>query len=526
MPQDTTLNPFQPIDRENPKPWDRLEPYEGFWAEAEKARILMQGTSGIRLKGTKYLPAFPRESSADYRNRLSQSTLLNKFSSTIAQTVGRMTRRPAEVKPNPPWFREWARDVNLADDDLPTLIKSVSQEALLLGITFLIVDRPPAGPDDTAADDRAVQPWIEMVHAESVNWFRKEVVGGSYQLAEFIVQDDNEHIRQYIMQDGVPTLNQWEKRKEADNRLTYGWQIVSAATFALDQLPIVPVYAHKVGYCMGGPVYRDLADLNLKHYNLSSAHDHASIYTSIPQWVGKGMATKRGDRRQQLSEPPTAYADVPVDATGERLPGYLGVDQPWNPLGNSDPSSPNVAIAPNRIWTSPENASIELIESSGRTQQNNMEYLKQVEALMDGAAGILDSGNPYRTATGEISAHWKETSPLQSIQRSIQKALNRALAFVAIYKGQVWSPDRLQLNQDVALLDSTQPVVESFFRLAEKNQLTLRTALLQAIRRGALPEEFDVDAELAALEEERAAREAAAPPIEEVEETVEEEDDE
>lgn len=427
-------------------------------ATLNKIRDLRAGVERMRVRGTAYLPREERETEPAYLNRLSRSWLFPALDETVKSVANKVFARPVTLGDDvPPELEALEDNITNEGRNLNTFARSVFEDGVEAGVAFILVDGPKRGEEVvTAAEEKAVnfRPYLTHVKAEDVLGWKtttilNETVLTQIRISEIVSEDDPEdefgqlpvnQVRVLTVEEtgfvGVRVYRQDDKQK---------WQIFDAFSTELREITIVPFYTNRTGFLQAEPVFEELADLNIAHWQ--SASDQRSILhkARVPILMITGMSVK--------------------EVT----------------------SSPNEAIV-----TANKDAKAGWVEHTGKAIEAGRDDLKDLEQRMQALGLVLVTPKPGTpTATGEALDAAKANTPLATMAQGLGDALSTAFGFMALYMGRtVEDGGTVNVNDDFEVMFGEQ---DSTFLLNARNtgQISHETFVAECKRRGILMESVD-----------------------------------
>lgn len=450
----------------------RTEPYQGYDEELAKSRILMSGTSGILRAGEKYLPKYKGELNEDYQIRKSSTFLYNAFKKTLTDLTARVFEKPVVVSDDAPQiFKDISANVDHTGRDLSEFSKEVFISSLQTGLEFLYIDSPPIGENETVAEATAQSRSAYIIHIkpENVIGYQSEKINNVSTITQFrfwenfnvkknefkIVQEKQIRV---IDVNGEGSINN-EVRSRIFRKDNKGkWvQHFDDSYSGLTAIPLVPFYSERHSYMAGSCPLSDLADVNLAHFRSQSDQINITHTIRVPILHAKGFAQ-----------------------------------------GSDGTSSFSVG----QIVVSTENdASISYVESTGKSVEIGQKELQEMKLQMQslGLSLLVQRSGVSETATGRFIDDRKETSKLESIADSLKDALESCFLIIGDYQNTEFTGS-IEVNKDISGLIS-EGILNMMLKAVSLGEITKKTFLETLVRNRVLTEDFDVDLELANLEE-------------------------
>lgn len=259
----------------------------------DKIDALVGGTPAMRRARTKYLPQFPAETDAAYEYRVKTSTLFN----SLGRTVENMAAKPfveavtyTEVDPK---TEAWFENIDLCGNNLTVFAHTLMTAGLKYGLTHILVESPVTqGADGSplyktkAAEDAAgVRPYLLHINPRQIlGWKSAKLDGGREMLTqvrimEVVDEEDGDFGTASVPQVRVLEIGIWRTFRKNDRD---EWTLHEEGRMSLDFIPLVTFYTRRTGFMTAVPPLRDLADLNIKHWQSSSDQDSILHVARVP----------------------------------------------------------------------------------------------------------------------------------------------------------------------------------------------------------------------------------------------------
>jgi hypothetical protein len=389
---------------------------------------LWGGTDEMRAAGARYLPKAENESDVDYTNRIKHSTLFNYYRQAVANTVHYLTSQDVEFANLSEEFEDFFNNVDLEGRDMDQFSNDVLINSINHGVTYVLVDY--TAKETSSAYSEYNRPyWVnikatQMMSFQSTRWRCGEVL--SYVRFTETINDDSfdpvtvtsaesfsatqfsDQIREYYLDfgdvedidDAIPTVmwRIWRRVQERDPHtgvLTNNWQIWDQGTMeGAERIPLVPVYANRIGFYLGEPVFFDLAELNVRHWQSYSDQANLLHYARFPILFAKGVDN---------------------------------YDEQGRPI--------QIEIGANTVQhTNNVNADIKFVEHSGKAVDSGWADINKLEEQMrQFSADPFVSRNGNVTATESLIAATKTSARVRSIGRRYETALSQLMSLTAYY---------------------------------------------------------------------------------------------
>jgi hypothetical protein len=433
-------------------------------------RDVAQGTAHMRAQRTEYMPKHPAEELANYESRLRAAPLFNAFARTTEGLTGMVFRDdPTLGEDVPQKINDLIENIDGQGTHLDVFAKTLFEDALEAGHAAIFVDAPivNVGRELTDEEERmlGVRPyWVHVKAEDIVNW-RTARIGGRIVLTQVtlrqrVIEADGEFgedavtlyrvLRREVTDDGVHiTLELWRQEKDDEQPQRQGAPLpITNVT----EIPLVPIYTKRVDVLESRPPLLDLAYTNIAHWNVSADHVYALRLASLPILVLKGV---------------DADSEVPV--------------------------GPNTALK----LPSPD-MDAKYAESAFDATAKQLDAFKTDMAAL-GLNMLQHETRRAETATANRLDKSEQDSALATAARSLQDALEGALAFTAEFMA-LDEGGSVTVNRDFERLQLTAQDIAAYSQLESNLQITLATLHKVLDEAGALPDDFDSEAEVEELD--------------------------
>lgn len=426
-------------------------------------KTLMGGTLAMRDAGTRYMPRFEAETDLAYSARLAQTTLFNAFRRTVVNFRDMVFSKPVLLQDDVPAnMVEWAEDIDLTGRHLNEFARSVFEDGLVSGISYILVDMPPAEQVRTRAEEEAlgIRPYFVHIRAEDLIGFRYEPRGGrpfltQVRIREYVTRADGDFGEVVVERIRVlePGLHRVFEQEDGH------WRMVEERPVTAPFIPLVPFYAARVGFMEAVPPLEDLAWLNLTHWQSSGEQRHILRFARMPLLFGKGF--------------------------NERA---------------------SIVVGPDRLIRGPENSDLKYVEHSGAAIEAGRQDLKDLEERMQilGLEFLIPQRGGNQTATAKAIDSAKEYSSLQAMALSLGDTLEQAM-----WMAQWWATGStednggsVKVNTDFGISTRDATDIQALITLRMAGQLSRETFYAELKRRGVLMDDFDAGEEIERLESE------------------------
>ena len=416
---------------------------------------LLGGTRAMRANATTYLPQWINEETANYQRRLASATLYPAYARTIetlsskpfAKPVVRSDNIPAKVVP-------WLKDVDLEGRNIDTFAYDVLESALGYGLCGILIDHPTSIGPRSVADEKkqGLRPyWVHIKSSQILGWRAARVAGkwtiGQLRLMESVTVADGEWAEKAIEQVRVLAPGSWTTYRQD---LKNDWQVFEAGVTTLSYVPFVPVYGARTGFLTGKPPLREMAHLNVKHWQSQSDQDTLLHVARVP------ILTAR--------------------QTGDNFKLVIGAATAVN-LGDNPA------------------AELRFVEHSGAAISAGRSSLQDLEEQMRQAGAELLVLTPGKvTATQVSTENAVSMSALQRMTKGVQDALDQALQITAEW---IREPEGggVTLFTDFGSLTMADASAQLILGAQTAGVISKETTINELKRRGTLSAEVDATKE-------------------------------
>ena len=420
--------------------WYAQEPH---WILIED---LMQGSYGMRRKHRRYLPQEPRELDESYDNRLARSVCPPYYQRLERMLAGMLTRKPVRLDDTSDAIREQLFDVDLQGNDLNVWTYEAARKLVRYGHVGTLVDAPSDGGRPY---------WVTYTPRQILGW-RTEPKDGQQQLTqlrllESTIVPDGLYGEKAVEQVRLLTPGAYELHQKDDKG---DFRIIDEGTTSLPEIPFSVAYANRFNYLESRPPLEDIAELNLKTYQVQSDLDNQLHISAVPMLAFYGF--------------PSAAEEVSA--------------------------GPGEAIA------FPSDGRAEYIEPGGSSFDYQFRRLEQLAAQINelGLSAVLGQKLSAETAEAKRIDRSQGDSTMMVIAQNVQDMIDNCLQFHAQYLGQNEAAGSCLVNRDFIGARLEPQEIQSLLQLYTAGTITQET-LLQNLSDGeVLGDDFNVEEELEA----------------------------
>ena len=282
--------------------WYNMEPHWGLIED------LLSGTYEMRRRHRRYLPQEPREIDESYDNRLARSVCPPFYQRLEKMLAGMLTRKPVRLNDVNDTIREQLFDVDLQGNDLNVWTYETARTMIRYGHVGVLVDAP------SNALGRPY--WVTYSPREILGW-RSELVDGSQRftqirLLEKVFEPDGLYGEKQVEQVRLLTPGAFEiHRKDEDGNFS----IFEEGTTSLNEIPFSVAYANRVNWMESRPPMEDIAELNLKTYQIQSDLDNQLHLSAVPMLAFYGFPQSA----EEVSAGPGEAIAFPAEGRAEYI---------------------------------------------------------------------------------------------------------------------------------------------------------------------------------------------------------------
>jgi hypothetical protein len=420
--------------------WFAQEPH---WILIEN---LLQGTYGMRKKHRRYLPQEPRELDESYDNRLARSVVSPYYQRLERMLAGMLTRKPVRITDTSDTIREQLFDVDMQGNDLNVFTYETARKLVRYGHIGTLVDAPTDGGRPY---------WCTYTPRQILGW-RNELKDGQQalsmlRLSETVTVPDGEYGEKLVEQIRVLTPGEFQLHQKQDNG---EFKVIDEGRTSLSVIPFSVAYANRFGYMESRPPLEDIAELNLKQYQVQSDLDNQLHISAVPMLAFFGF--------------PSAAEEVSA--------------------------GPGEAIA------FPAEGRAEYIEPGGSSFDYQFKRLEQLAAQINelGLSAVLGQKLSAETSEAKRIDRSQGDSTMMVIAQNVQDMIDNCLRFHAEFLSTPEQAGSSYVNRDFLGARLDPPEIQSLLQLYTAGTITQETLLRQLSDGEVLGDDFNVDEELEA----------------------------
>lgn len=403
---------------------------------------LAEGTYAMRKRHRRYLPQEPREIDESYDNRLARSVCPPYLVRLERMLAGMLTRKPVRLVDTADIIREQLFDVNLLGDDLNVWAFQTARKMIRYGHVGVLVDAPSEGGRPY---------WVSYTPRDILGWRSEQQQLTQLRLREVVTEPEGDYGEESIEQVRVLTPGAyqiWRKKEKGT------FELHDEGTTSLDEIPFAVAYANQIGLMESRPPLEDIAELNLKAYQVQSDLDNQLHISAVPMLAFYGFPS----------------------------------------------SAEEVSAGPGEAISFPAEGRAEYIEPAGRSFDYQFKRLEQLAAQINelGLSAVLGQKLTAETAEAKRIDRSQGDSTMMAIAQNMQDMIDNCLQFHAAYLGNATAAGSCLVNRDFLGSRLDPADVKSLLELYTAGTITQETLLQQLADGEVLGDDFNVEEELAA----------------------------
>tara|TARA_R100000081_G_C4816265_1_gene175356 strand:- start:609 stop:2024 length:1416 start_codon:yes stop_codon:yes gene_type:complete len=418
--------------------WFQQEPH---WMLIED---LLGGTYQMRKRHRRYLPQEPRELDESYDNRLARSVCPPFYLRLERMLAGMLTRKPVRLNDTADPIREHLFDVDLQGNDLNVWTYETTRKMVRYGHVGVLVDAPTSG--------QSGRPYWVTYTPRDILGYRTEMIDGEVKLTQLRLQEkvsvpDGLYGEKIIDQIRLLTRGGFEIHQKGKNNL---FTKVDEGTTSLTEIPFSVAYANRLNLLESRPPMSDIAELNLKAYQIQSDLDNQLHISAVPMLA------------------------------------FYGFPQ----------SSEEVTAGPGEAIAFPADGRAEYIEPAGRSYDAQFKRLdvlsNQINEL--GLAAVLGQKLSAETAEAKRIDRSQGDSTMMVVAQQMQDMIDNCLQFHGQYINA--EAGSCFVNRDFLSQRLEPQEIQALLQLYTSGSITQETLLKQLHEGEVLGDEFDVEEEI------------------------------
>ena len=283
--------------------WFQQEPH---WMLIED---LLGGTYQMRKRHRRYLPQEPREIDESYDNRLSRSVCPPFYLRLERMLAGMLTRKPVRLIETADSIRAHLLEVDLQGNDLNVWTYETTRKMVRYGHVGVLVDAPKS--------NQGGRPYWVTYTPRDILGYRTEVIDGEVKFTQLRLQEkvsipDGLYGEKIVDQIRFLTRGGYEIHQKGKNNK---FVKIDEGTTSLPEIPFSVAYANRLNLLESRPPMADIAELNLKAYQIQSDLDNQLHISAVPMLAFYGFP----QNSEEVSAGPGEAIDFPADGRAEYI---------------------------------------------------------------------------------------------------------------------------------------------------------------------------------------------------------------
>jgi hypothetical protein len=336
----------------------------------------------------------------------------------------------------------------------------LTRKIVRYGHVGVLVDFPTATEDETQniTDVASLRPyWVCYTPRDILGW-RSEVLNGAQQLTmlrlmERVIVADGEFGEKYVEQIRVLRPGSYELYRQGETNGDF--EKVAEGQTSLDYIPFAVAYSNRVGLLESRPPMEDIAELNLKAYQIQSDLDNMLHISAVPMLAFFGFPS----------------------------------------------SAEEVSAGPGEAIAFPAEGRAEYIEPDGKSFEAQFKRLEQLAGQINelGLSAVLGQKLSAETAEAKRIDRSQGDSTMMVIAQQVQDLIDNCLQFHADFVGQAQAGSSY-VNRDFVGARLEPAEILALLQLYTAGSISQKTLLDQLSEGEILGDDFDVEEELEATQ--------------------------
>ena len=439
-------------DRETNAQGKEINDPNAIWFQQEPHWMLIEdllgGTYQMRKRHRRYLPQEPREVDESYDNRLARSVCPPFYLRLERMLAGMLTRKPVRLNDTADSIREHLFDVDLQGNDLNVWTYETTRKMVRYGHVGVLVDAPKT-------TDSGRPYWVTYTPRDILG-FRTEIIEGQVKFTQLRLQEkvavpDGLYGEKIVDQIRFLTRGGYEIHQKGKNNK---YVKVDEGNTSLSEIPFSVAYANRINLLESRPPMADIAELNLKAYQIQSDLDNQLHISAVPM---------------------LAFYGFPQNAE-------------------------EVSAGPGEAIAFPADGRAEYIEPDGKSYDAQFRRLDRLESQINelGLAAVLGQKLSAETAEAKRIDRSQGDSTMMVVAQQMQDMIDNCLMFHGQYLNS--EAGSCFVNRDF-LSQRLEPLeIQALLTLYTSGSISQKTLLDQLTEGEVLGDEFDVEEELEATQ--------------------------
>ena len=422
--------------------WFAQEPH---WTLIED---LLGGTYQMRSKHRKYLMQEPRELDESYDNRLARSVCPPYYIRLERMLAGMLTRKPVRLNDTADNIREQLFDIDLQGNDLNVWTYETTRKMIRYGHIGVLVDAPASGAGG--------RPYWVTYTPRDILGYRTDMVDGQVELTQLrlkekVAEPEGLYGEKIVEQVRLLTPDSFEIHRKNSKGVYVKYD---EGRMSLGRIPFSVAYSNRLNLLESRPPMSDIAELNLKAYQIQSDLDNQLHISAVPM---------------------LAFYGFPQNA--EEVSAGVGEAIAFPPEGRA-----------------------EYIEPDGKSYEAQFKRLEKLEGQINelGLAAVLGQKLSAETAEAKRIDRSQGDSTMMVVAQQVQDMIDNCLKFHGQYLNS--EAGTCFVNRDFLSQRLEPQEIQAYLQLYTSGSITQKTLLDQLTEGEVLGDEFDVEEEVEATQ--------------------------
>jgi hypothetical protein len=428
------------------------------------------GTERLRQLAGWYLPQEPREDPDAWSARVRRSILSPFTTRLIENAAGAVLRRPVQIE-GPRYWDRFARNVDGIGSSVNEFARRLLVSALTYGHSSVLVDYPDGSADRTLLDERlaARRPYFNHVRAARIlGWRQASDLPSSplsqVRIHEYVREPKGNYGERIVDQARIIEPGKFKtikKKYDYDQAVMPNGQqptipgetqpavtdVTQWQEFSLPIIPLVPMYTNRTGTLRSEPLLRDIANINIAHYQRQADFLHALHIAAMPLLVLEGYnepSSTKGVNYALGMDPGNKAYYVPSDASSfdAQANALLMLEQQMSNLGVTK------LLGQKFVAESADAKRIDQAQSNSVLSIISMELESCLQTCFNIAALYLGISPPTITISRDFDYRVLIGQDISVVGELTKQGLMSPEAFVQVLQGGELYPDQVDLQKE------------------------------------------------------------------------------